>query len=496
MVAADHGRGSFRPVCVAQWDILSPFPDIKAGESGASVHLLVRLGTEPLGYTDFISEVSGSLSSAASLSASQSFLSQVNARLAKGGLPLISEISADGLQLDPSQLAFVADREDLLENAPDISVVLCTRDRPERIADCVRQLARQEYPSYEIIVVDNAPADPSAVPAVLESLDLRAPVRYVLEPRGGLSWARNAGWRTANADIIAFTDDDAVPDRYWLAEIARGFSATSQVGCVAGKVLPAELRTEPQQRFEELGGMLPGRGFHREIFVPGHSQSPLYPYPQFGVGANMAFRREVLVDIGGFHVALGAGTPTMSGEDTFAFTRALLAQHTVVYQPTALVFHYHRDTFADMNKQVQGYSIGATAFYAALISYRPRLVFSILLLVPICYMKDRWREKDSVRAAKLRSSGLSRKKPLRWLAGVPAYVKSVRKQRRISLAHKCQLHAESARRRPPEDRLQPLGKSHIVRRTGASAAAGLAPTITFVRAGAREDARRRQVHRQ
>jgi O-antigen biosynthesis protein len=436
MVTAHDGCGSFRPVCVAQWDIVDPFPAIELDEAGdqggAPVHLLVRLGTEPLGYSDFESEDTGSLPNAAAVSASKSFLSQINARLAKSGLPLISEIPADGLRLDPNQLAFVAEREHLLENAPDISVVLCTRDRPARVADCVRGLARQEYPSYEIIVVDNAPADRGAVPAVLASLDLHVPVRYVLEARGGTSWARNAGWRAAKADIIAFTDDDAVPDRYWLAEIVRGFSARSRVGCVTGMVLPAELRTEPQQWFEELAGLSQLRGFNQEIFGPGHSQSPLYPFPEFGAGVNMAFRREVLVDIGGFHVALGAGTPAMGCEDTFAFTRTLLAQHTVVYQPTALVFHYHRETLADLKKQLHGYSISTTAFYAALIAYQPKLLLAILRLVPTAYIRDQWREKDSTRAARLRTSGPTRTRALGWLAGVPAYVRSVRKQRRIA----------------------------------------------------------------
>lgn len=439
MVTARDVFGSFRPVHMAEWDILDPFPAIQLGEpgdqGGGPVHLLVRLGTEPLGYTDLEFDDTVSLSNAAAGSVSQSFLSQINARLAKSGLPLISEIPADGLQLDPNQLAFAAEREHLLENAPDISVVLCTRDRPARVADCVRQLARQEYPNYEIVVVDNAPADPDAVPAVLESLDLCVPVRYMLETRGGLSWARNAGWRAAKADIVAFIDDDAVPDRYWLAEIVRGFSARPRVGCVTGMVLPAELRTEPQQWFEELGGIQPGRrrGFNREIFGPGHSQSPLYPSPPFGAGVNMAFHREVLMDIGGFHVCLGAGTPAMASEDTFAFTRTLLAQHTVVYQPTALVFHYHRDTFVDLKRQVRAYGIGNAAFYAALVSSEPKILLAVLPFIPtvIKYLCGR----DSLQTPTMRSlpASLLRKEYRRGiLEGVPAYVRSVMKLRGMS----------------------------------------------------------------
>ena len=187
MVTAEEGHQNFRPVRTAQWDVLEPFPTIQLDEPDydevGPVHLLVRLGTEPLGYTDFEFEDAGSLPGAGATSVSQSFLPQINARLAESGLPLISEIPTDGLRLDPNRLSFVAEREHLLENAPDISVVLCTRDRPERVADCVRELVRQEYPNYEIVVVDNAPADPDAVPAVLESLDLCVPVRYIVEPQ-------------------------------------------------------------------------------------------------------------------------------------------------------------------------------------------------------------------------------------------------------------------------------------------------------------------------
>jgi GT2 family glycosyltransferase len=445
----DDGCGSFRPFCVAQWDILHPFPTIQLefGDQGrARVHLLVRIGTEPLGYTDFEVENTGSLPSAAVASASLSFRSKINARLAESGLPPISEIPVVGLQLDPNRLAFVAERERLLENAPFISVVIPTRDRPARLADCVRQLARQEYPSYEIIVVDNAPADPAAVPAALESLDLSVPVRYVLEARGGLSWARNTGWRTAEADIIAFLDDDEVPDEHWLSEFVRGFSARSKVGCVTGPVLPAELRTEPQLWFEEFGGLSKGRGFKKEIFDSGHPQSPLYPLPPFGAGANMAVRREVLIDIEGFHVAMGAGTPAMATEDTFALTRTLLAKHTIVYQPTALTWHYHRDTLVDLKMQLHAYGTGLTAYYAALIFYQPKLLLSMLPLIPAA-IKD-LRGNDSVRTATMRSfpASLLRTEMRGMLRGVPAFLRSVIEQRSKGALYGTEIPAVWARK--------------------------------------------------
>jgi GT2 family glycosyltransferase len=286
-----------------------------------------------------------------------------------------------------------------------------------------------EYPHYEIIVVDNAPADPGAVPAVLESLDPAVPVRYVLESRPGLSMARNTGWRAAEADIVAFIDDDEVPDRHWLAEVVRGFSARSEVGCVTGMVLPAELRTKPQQWFEQFGGHSTGRGFNREIFEPGHPQSPLYPLPPFGTGANMAFRREVLVDIDGFHVALGAGTPAMASEDTFAFTRALLAQHTVVFQPTAMTWHFHRETVLGLTQQFHAIGTGTVAYYAALICYQPTLVFSMLGLIPLA-VRD-FHRRESMRNSTMLDfpDSLLRSEWRGMLEGIPAFVRSAKAQR-------------------------------------------------------------------
>jgi hypothetical protein len=176
-----------------------------------------------------------------------------------------------------------------------------------------------------------------------------------------------------------------------------------------------------------------GRGFNQDIFESGHAQSPLYPVPPFGAGANMAFHREVLVDIGGFHVALGAGTPTMAAEDVFAFTRTLLAQRTLVYQPTAMVFHYHRDTLVDLRRQVHGHGVGVAAFCAALISSDPKLLLALLRFVP-AGIKD-LRGNESLQTTTMRSlpMDLLRKEWLRGLLkGVPAYVRSAMKQRGMS----------------------------------------------------------------
>jgi len=98
--------------------------------------------------------------------------------------------------------------------------------------------------------------------------------------------------------------------------------------------------------FEMAGGHSMGRGFSSAVFSRHGPQSPLYPLPPFGAGGNMAFRRDALARVGGFDVALGAGTPALAGEDTLALTLVLLAGYRIAYEPAALIRHDH---YADMD---------------------------------------------------------------------------------------------------------------------------------------------------
>ncbi len=235
-----------------------------------------------------------------------------------------------------------------------------------------------------ILVVDNAPTDDHTRKVVLKAAqDHNIEIDYVIEPRPGLSWARNRAIDASDGEVIALVDDDEVCDRWWAAEIARAYVEVPEAGGVSGVIVPGELMTESQVRFDNYSAIYHSRGFTRAVFSPGgaRKQSPLYPLPPFGSGGNMSFRREALKQIRGFDNALGAGTVTKGGEDTAALSALQLAGGTVVYQPTAIVHHYHqRSTYSSFYHQFQGYGRGLTAYYTSMILRRPSSIVELLRL--------------------------------------------------------------------------------------------------------------------
>lgn len=232
------------------------------------------------------------------------------------------------------------------EPLPTISVVVCTRDRAASLERCLESLAALDYPEFEIVIVDNAPATDET-----RTLVARFPVRYVREERPGLDWARNRGLAEARHGIVAYTDDDVRVDRRWLRGIALGF-ADPAVQLVTGLVAPAELETDAQVIFEDwYGGM--GKGFRGRS----HDADALGPRDRLGahhlgVGANMAFRREWLARLGGFDTALDVGTASRGGGDLDAFHRTMAAGGTTRYEPRALVWHHHRREMSALRRQL------------------------------------------------------------------------------------------------------------------------------------------------
>ncbi len=176
-------------------------------------------------------------------------------------------------------------------------------------------------------------------------------IEYLVEPRPGLDHARNRALAECTTDVLAYTDDDALPDERWTTALATAFEEEPDLAMVTGLVLPYALDTPAQQIFERLGGF--GRGFRRRwaSVAPGQAGRRLGA-GEWGTGANMAFRRAALDRIGGFDPALDVGTATGGGGDHDAFHRVLAAGLLARYEPAAIVFHEHRESVAELVAQI------------------------------------------------------------------------------------------------------------------------------------------------
>lgn len=247
-------------------------------------------------------------------------------------------------------------------DARTVSVVICTRDRPDCLARCLASLPAQTRPPNQVVVVDNASRDGGRTRAAA----LAAGVNYVREDRAGLDVARNRGVAAATGDIVAFTDDDVFLHPRWLERLVAAFD-DDRVLAVTGLVLPAELDTEAQRHFETYWSF--GRGFDRidfgaSFFAVDRRQG--CPAWEIGAGANMAFRRDVFARIGPFDERLDVGAAGCSGDSEF-WHRVLTHGGICRYEPSAVVFHHHRRDFDALARQIFAYMRGHAA--ALLVQY-------------------------------------------------------------------------------------------------------------------------------
>jgi GT2 family glycosyltransferase len=203
------------------------------------------------------------------------------------------------------------------ESWPLISVVVCSYNGSRTVRKTLDALEKLEYPKFEVIVVDDGSRDHTSKIA----RDFK--VRLIRQHNAGLSAARNAGWRAAKGEIVAYLDDDASPDRHWLVYLASAFMASDVAG---------------------IGG--PNISFQDDTFIahcvdhsPGNPTHVLITdrIAEHLPGCNMAFRRAALDAIGGFDA-----TFRIAGDDVDLCWRLQQQGWVLGFHPGAMVWHHRR----------------------------------------------------------------------------------------------------------------------------------------------------------
>lgn len=378
----------FVPIKVTEVEIDRPLPDLTFegyGEPPAwpGLKVLVRLHNAPLGIIQ--TTTSGPVMKAGDLAAciQQELGEVIAAHLERDGLDGSQPLTARGLPAKGKPQC-VEKREALLKDAPLASVIIATRNRADRLSTTLDSVLGQHYPSFEVVVVDNASSNYDTRTLLETHYHDHPNVKYVREDRPGLASAHNAGIVHAGGEIMAFADDDLRIDPQWLAILVAAFKSMDHVGCVTGMIMPMELEEPAQVWFDQYGRL--NKGLEQQIFdLEDHRRdSPLYPYAagSFGSGANMAFSREVLDAIGGFDTAMGTGTSARGGDDLAAFFDVIAAGFRLIYEPAALVWHSHPSKYEQLQRQAYGYGMGLGAYLARTVARHPRHALTMLARLP------------------------------------------------------------------------------------------------------------------
>ena len=216
-----------------------------------------------------------------------------------------------------------------------ISAIVCTRNRSAYLANCLKALAKQTLPPQfsEIIIVDNGSTDDTA--ALAASFCRRHNnFRYVREDVPGLAIARNRGVGISSTNILAFTDDDAEPEASWLQQILARFGEQSEdVAIVGGDVVPVFEADRPVWLDDDLLRPL-------SAGLKWSTEPRLLREGEWLVEVNAAYKKEMLLRIGGFPEHLGrVGDLLLSGEG--GVDRLIRrAGGSLFYDPAILVRHH------------------------------------------------------------------------------------------------------------------------------------------------------------
>ncbi|MEL6158189.1 MAG: glycosyltransferase [Cyanobacteria bacterium J06627_32] len=217
--------------------------------------------------------------------------------------------------------------------APLISAIICTHNREQYLGAAIDSLLAQTIENYEIIVVDNASTDGTA--GIAKSREHHSNMRYIYEPKLGLSVARNCGAQAAKGEILAYLDDDAEASQGWLEALLAVFAQHEKVAIAGGKVTliwPPNAQP-PAWLSDDLSSGLGAYDLGNElVYIEQPSLTPR--------GLNYAVRKSFLEAVGGFDPNLGrVGKNLLSNEEQQLTRMALDRGLQVAYVPAAIAAH-------------------------------------------------------------------------------------------------------------------------------------------------------------
>ncbi len=219
----------------------------------------------------------------------------------------------------------------------ELSLILPTHDRIDSLERAVASALDQDLAAdrYEVLVVDNRSRDGTGERIRSLQARTRRNLRYVREERLGLHHARHAGAREARGGLLVFTDDDASFERGWLAAYAEAFAEHPRMAASGGPIRPLWEQPPPAWLERFIAGR---KSFSPLSLMEPYEEHRLEPRGVF-FGTNMAIRRDLLFELGGFNPE--AFGDRWLGDGETGLNRKLWRRGLLVgYVPAAAVYHH------------------------------------------------------------------------------------------------------------------------------------------------------------
>ena len=195
------------------------------------------------------------------------------------------------------------------------SVIIPVHNRKSELQACLWALAQQDFPlsQFEVIICDDGSTEDFSQ-VLAEARQRQLQISYVRQPNKGPAAARNLGIKHAKAEIVAMTDSDTLPDAAWLKNLIEALAADPSAVGVEGRVF-----ANNENEFAPLGE------------GPENQSGGVY------LTCNMAYRRRVLFEVGGFDETF----PFPAYEDVELAARAI-QRGKILWQPAAVITHPQR----------------------------------------------------------------------------------------------------------------------------------------------------------
>jgi len=216
--------------------------------------------------------------------------------------------------------------------SPRVSVVINTCNRGAYLADTLRGLQQQLYDNFEVVLVNGPSIDDT------EEVAKRFNVRYYTAPFN-ISVSRNIGIMHAAGDILAFIDDDAVPEPEWLRDVVEAYKDPA-VAAAGGKVYNAD-----GSGFQYSYGAIDAWGYPISRHTSAYDYNdPGGTFYNINIGTNASYRREPLIEVGGFDEEI-----EYYHDESDVCVRLIEAGYKVAQLDTAYVHHKMAPSFRRKN---------------------------------------------------------------------------------------------------------------------------------------------------